>query len=142
MKKQTLLMFLILFTAGKVFSQFSLEKYFDVKFVNYDNKRFTAMTDLTKKVADEKVDSLPVKITYFITADGKVMKQVLENKNAKQIKKLFDFLYAEIVKKFGKTQNDEEYQGTRNCFWRTKDGTILTLSGTKVFTMLTMMKMQ
>ena len=142
MKKQTLFIVLILFTTVKVFSQFSLEKYLDEKFVNYDNKRFTAMTDLTKKVVEAKLDSIPVKITLFVTTDGKVMKQILENKSAKQIKKLFDLLFTEITKIFGKTQNDEEYQGTRNCFWRAKDGTILTLSTTKTFTMLTMMKMQ
>jgi len=142
MKKQTLLILLILFTAGNVFSQFSLDKYLDEKFENYNNKRFSEMTDLTKKAVEAKLDSIPVKITLFVTTDGKVMKQVLENKNAKQLKKLFDFLFAAITKKFGKTENDEELYGTRNCFWRAKDGTILTLSNTKAFTMLTMMKMQ
>ncbi len=142
MKKQTLIIVFILFSTVKVFSQFSLEKYLDEKFVNYDNKRFTAMTDLTKKIVEVKLDSIPVKITLFVTTEGKLMKQVLENKGVKQIKKLFDILFAEVTKKFGKTQNDEEYQGVRNCFWRAKDGTILTLANTKSSTMLTMMKMQ
>lgn len=142
MKKQTLFIVLILFTAGKVFSQFFLEKYLDEKFINYDNKRFTAMTDLTKKVVEAKLDSIPVKITFFVTTEGKIMKQVLENKNTKQIKKLFDLLYKEVTKKFDKTQNDEGDEDVRNCFWRAKDGTILTLSNTKAITMLTMMKMQ
>ena len=144
MKKQTLIMILIFLTAGKVFSQFSFEKYLGEKLENYDHKRFQTMTDLTKKMVDERLDSMPVKISYFITTEGKIMKQELTNgsKDAKKNKKLFDFLFEEATKKFGKTQNDEESSGVRNCFWRAKDGTILTLSNTKSATTLTMMKMQ
>lgn len=144
MKKQTLFMIIILFTSVKVFSQFTFEKYLEEKFENYDHKRFQAMTDLTKKVVEEKLDSVPVKISYFITKEGKIMKQELTggSKDVKQNKKLFEFLYNGITAKFGKTQNDEEDSGIRNCFWRAKDGTMLTLSSVKGNITLTMMKMQ
>lgn len=144
MKKQALIIILILFAAGKILAQFTFEKYLDEKFENYDHKRFQAMTDLTKKVADEKLDSIPVKISYFITKEGKTIKQELTSasKDAKQNKKLFEFLYNGITAKFGKTQNDEEDSDIRNCFWRAKDGTMATLSSVKGKITLTMMKMQ
>lgn len=144
MKKQTLFMILILFSTSKVFSQFTFEKYLEQKFENYDHKRFQSMTDLTKKVFEEKLDSIPVKISYFITKEGKTMKQELTgaSKDAKQNKKLFEFLYNGITEKFGKVQNDEEDSGIRNCFWRAKDGTMATLSSVKGKITLTMMKMQ
>lgn len=144
MKKQTLFMILIILSAGKVFSQFTFEKYLEEKFENYDHKRFQVMTDITKKVVDEKLDSIPVKISYFITKEGKIMKQELtgSSKDAKQNKKLFEFLYNGITEKFGKVQNDEEDSGIRNCFWRAKDGAMATLSSVKGKITLTMMKMQ
>lgn len=144
MKKQALIIVLILFAAGKVLAQFSFEKYLDEKFENYDHKRFQAMTDLKKKIVDEKLDSIPAKISYFITKEGKIMKQELsrESKNSEQNKKLFDLLYNGVTAKFGKTQNDEEDSGIRNCFWRAKDGTMATLSSVKGKITLTMMKMQ
>lgn len=144
MKKQALIILIILFAAGKVIAQFTFEKFLDEKFENYDHKRFQTMTDLTKKIVEEKLESIPVKISYFITKEGKTMKQELTgvSKDDKQNKKLFEFLYNGITEKFGKVQNDEEDSGVRNCFWREKDGTMATLSSVKGKSTLTMMKMQ
>jgi RNase adaptor protein for sRNA GlmZ degradation len=139
------LFILLMFSAfGNIFCQFTLEKFISEKFENYDNKRVSSMSELTKKTANETIDKIAVKIDYINTKDGKIMKQVLSTLKAKpdQIKKLFDAVYAEIVKKFGKSQNEEEISGTKNCFWRAADGTIATLARTNNMTMLTMMKMQ
>lgn len=144
MKRAFLLIILILFVSGKVFGQFSLEIYFNEKLETFNSKRLSAMTDMTKKVVEEKLDSIPIKVVQYLTREGNVMKQELTSitKDDKQIKKLFETLNAKIIEKFGKAEMDEGNSESRNCFWRTTDKTVMTLAKTPSMTMLTMLKMQ
>jgi hypothetical protein len=144
MKKQYALILLLALTTGIISAQSSFEKYLSASLITADNARLSSMKDLTKKVQLDTLEKIPLKITLTVTREGNVMKQELMcgKADGKLAKKLFDLLNEAILKKFGKPQMDETVSGTKNCFWKAQDKTILTLGNTENMTTLTMLKMQ
>lgn len=142
MKNYILLTALLFITAGEICAQFSLEKFMAEKLSIFEYKKYSTMTGVDKKTVNEKYENIPVKAEYIVIKEGGVMRQsVTCSGNTAQRKKFFDLLFAELSKKFTKTERDESLEGTRNIVWRAPDNTMFTLSKSPVITSLTMIKM-
>lgn len=142
MKKYFLLTALLLITAGEICAQFSLEKFMSEKLSLFEYKKYSTMTGVDKKSVNEKYENIPVKVEYIILKEGGIMRQsVTCSGNVVQRNKFFDLLFAELSKKFTKTERDETLGGVRNIVWRARDNTMFTLGKSPTFTTLTMIKM-
>ncbi len=144
MKKHIIYIMFIFLIAGKVFGQFNLDKFLNEKLSFFDSQKYKTKTGITEKKADDKYEKIPIKLEYMVFPDGGIMRQSITTttKDVKEMKKLFELIFAELSKRIAKTERDETYQGTRNVVWRAKDNTLYTLGNSSVMTSLTMVKMQ
>lgn len=144
MKKQFIFIMFLLFVAGKIFGQFNLDKFLSEKLSLFDSQKYKTKVGITEKKVDDKYEKIPVKMEYLLLTDGGIMRQSVTTttKDVKLINKLFDLLFAELSKKFPKTERDESLSGVRNVVWRAADNTLYTLGRSAAMASLTMVKMQ
>lgn len=143
MKKHFLLFLLIVLFSADTTAQFTLEKFTGESLIPLDGMRIKSMTNLTLKTYEEKLNGIAIKLEVIADKDGKIMRHAISNngKDAKIKKQLFDYLFAELTKMFGKPERDESFEGTRNCIFKGKDKSYsFTLGHSPFQTILTMIK--
>lgn len=133
MKYSIKTLFVLFFIVSPLFSQISLPKLFenDWNIKADDFKKANQSKGITEQDMsaypvkgvtiynfNDKMDKLPVKVSYIFTKDGLAMKQVTCSGQDKKLSAgLLKSVKENIIKKFGKVSDEKEMNGMKMLNW-------------------------